>query len=67
MSRCSIRKKMKEEANDHIKEFTKWLHGVPIKKIPQIKYEVNPKNLELVNYVKERQERRIMSSLAVAD
>jgi hypothetical protein len=59
--------KMKEEANDHIEEFAKWLYGISIKQIPEIKYEVDPDDLELASYVKERQERGIMPSLAAAD
>ena len=59
--------KMKEEANDHIEEFAKWLFGASLKQIPEIKYEVDPDDSELSNYVKERQESGIMPSLAAAN
>ena len=58
---------MKEEANDHIEKFAKWLFGASINQISEIKYEVDPDDLELSNYVKEWQENKSMPSLAAVN
>ena len=46
--------KLKNDANDHMKEFVQWLFGVTFNQIPEIKYEVDPNDAELVEYAKER-------------
>ena len=54
---------LKNNAFDHVKEFSAWLHGIILNQVPDLKYEVAPNDGELRGYVKERQEKCVLLSL----
>ena len=57
---------MKYAAEKHVRKFATWLHGIILKQMTDVKYEVAPDDSELSGYVKQRQTKCIIPSLVMA-